>query len=107
MSMPCRLNSSTASGVRKPAASATLVYGVQPNRGAPSVWVANNDGSGATRLATGYGGPTISPDGTTVAALRQTSSGGSSLSVFPATGGSSSGVRGGFYPPPAAPAVGC
>jgi len=69
------------------AASATLVYGVQPSRGAPSVWVANNDGSGATRLATGYGGPTISPDGTTVAALRQTSSGGSALSVFPATGG--------------------
>ena len=69
------------------AASATLVYGVQPSRGLASVWVAANDGSGASRLATGYGGPTISPDGTTVAALRQTRSGGNQLYVFPATGG--------------------
>jgi hypothetical protein len=69
------------------AASATLVYGVQPSRGSASIWVAADDGSGATKLATGYGAPTISPDGTTVAALRQTSSGGSALYVFPATGG--------------------
>ena len=68
-------------------ASATLVYGVQPSRGSASIWVAADDGSGTTKLATGYGAPTISPDGTRVAALRQTSSGGSALYVFPATGG--------------------
>jgi Tol biopolymer transport system component len=69
------------------AASATLVYGVQPSRGSASIWVAANDGSGATKLATGYGEPTISPDGTTVAALRQTNSGGNRLYVFPLAGG--------------------
>jgi WD40 repeat protein len=69
------------------AASATLVYGIQPSRGTASIWVAANDGSGAFRLARGYGEPSISPDGTTVAAFRQTSSGGNRLFVFPAGGG--------------------
>jgi Tol biopolymer transport system component len=69
------------------AASATLVYGIQPSRGTASIWVAANDGSGAFQLAKGYGEPSISPDGTTVAAFRQTSSGGNRLYVFPAAGG--------------------
>src|SRR3954453_3334848 len=69
------------------AASATLVFGKQPSRGQPSIWAANDDGSGAVKLATGYYQPTISPDGTTVAALRQTRSGANRLYVLPAAGG--------------------
>ena len=67
--------------------SATLVFGKQPSRGQPSIWSANDDGSGAVKLATGYYQPTISPDGTTVAALRQTRSGANRLYVLPAAGG--------------------
>jgi Tol biopolymer transport system component len=69
------------------AASATLVFGKQPSRGQPSIWAANDDGSGAVKLATGYYQPSISPDGTTVAALRQTRSGANRLYVLPAAGG--------------------
>src|SRR3954468_16275179 len=69
------------------AASATLVFGKQPSRGQPTIWAAGNDGSGAVKLATGYYQPTISPDGTTVAALRQTRSGANRLYVLPAAGG--------------------
>jgi Tol biopolymer transport system component len=69
------------------AASATLVYGIQPSRGTASIWVAANAGSGAVKLASNYGEPTISPDGTTVAAFRQTRSGGNRLYVLPAAGG--------------------
>jgi Tol biopolymer transport system component len=45
-------------------ARATLVYSKSPSH--PSVWVANDDGSGARRLASGSA-PKISPDGLTVA----------------------------------------
>ena len=45
-------------------AGATLVYSKNPNHS--SVWVANDDGSGARRLAPGSS-PKISPDGRTVA----------------------------------------
>jgi Tol biopolymer transport system component len=69
------------------AASAALVYGNLPSRGQPSIFIANDDGSGRVRLATGYYLPSISPDGTTVAALRQTRSGSNQLFVLPAAGG--------------------
>jgi Tol biopolymer transport system component len=68
-------------------ASATLVFGKQSSRGPSSIWVANNDGSSPVSLATNYYSPTISPDGMTVAAFRQTRSGNNLLYVLPAAGG--------------------
>jgi Tol biopolymer transport system component len=70
-----------------PAASATLVYVTQPARGPAGLWSANNDGTGALRLGTNYYQPAISPDGTMVAAERQTRSGGNQLFVLPTAGG--------------------
>src|SRR5215213_2260785 len=81
------LLASAALLVAPAAASATLVFGKQPSRGQPSIWAANDDGSGAVKLATGYYQPTISPDGATVAAFRQTRSGANRLYVLPAAGG--------------------
>lgn len=48
-----------------PAAGAALVYDKGFTSGHPSVWIANDDGSGARRLAPGNS-PHISPDGLTV-----------------------------------------
>jgi Tol biopolymer transport system component len=70
-----------------PAASATLVYVTQPSRGPAVLWSAANDGTGALRLGSGYYQPVISPDGTMVAAERQTRSGGNLLYVLPTAGG--------------------
>jgi Tol biopolymer transport system component len=53
-----------AAAVLPASAHATLVYSKNPNHS--SVWVANDDGSGARRLAAGSS-PKISPDGRTVA----------------------------------------
>src|SRR5437764_1853013 len=50
-------------------ASATITYEKGPNTSRPSIWVANDDGSGARRLAGGsHGGdrPVIAPDGSAV-----------------------------------------
>src|SRR3954451_11736636 len=70
-----------------PTASATLVYVTQPARGPTVLWAAANDGTGAFRLGTNYYGPQVSPDGTMVAAERQTRSGSNQLFVLPAAGG--------------------
>jgi Tol biopolymer transport system component len=69
------------------AALAALVYNTQPSRGQPALYAAANDGSQRVKLATGYYSPTISPDGTMVAALRQTRSGNNRLYVLPIAGG--------------------
>jgi Tol biopolymer transport system component len=50
-------------------ASATITYEKGPNTSRPSIWVANDDGTGARRLAGGsHGGdrPVIAPDGSAV-----------------------------------------
>jgi Tol biopolymer transport system component len=50
-------------------ASATITYEKGPNTSHPSIWVANDDGSGARQLAGGsHGGdmPVIAPDGSAV-----------------------------------------
>src|SRR5947207_1416640 len=50
-------------------ASASITYEKGPNTSHPSIWVANDDGSGARRLAGGsHGGdqPVIAPDGSAV-----------------------------------------
>jgi Tol biopolymer transport system component len=70
-----------------PAASATLVYVMQPSRGPSVLWSAANDGTGAVRLGTNYYGPQVSPDGTMVAASKQTRSGANLLYVLPTAGG--------------------
>jgi hypothetical protein len=49
-----------------PAAQATLVYVKRPNSTAPQVWVADDDGAHARKVATGTR-PVISPDGKWVA----------------------------------------
>lgn len=68
-------------------ASATLVYTTYSARAQPSLWSANSDGSGAVRIGSGYYQPVASPDGTQVAAFRQTRSGNNRLYVLPAAGG--------------------
>jgi Tol biopolymer transport system component len=68
-------------------ASATLVYSTYSARAQPSLWSANNDGTGAIRIGSGYYQPIVSPDGTQVAAFRQTRSGSNRLYVMPTTGG--------------------
>src|SRR5437764_12570960 len=50
-------------------ASATITYEKGPNTSRPSIWVANDDGPGARRLAGGSQGghhPVIAPDGSAV-----------------------------------------
>jgi Tol biopolymer transport system component len=69
------------------AASATLVYNTQSTRGPVVLWSAGNDGTGALRLGAGYYGPQVSPDGTMVAASRQTRSGANQLYVLPTADG--------------------
>ena len=70
------------------AASATLVYQTQSRSGTLTLWSANNDGSGAFRLATGFFEPSISPDGRNVAVLRATRSGTRTpVFVIPTAGG--------------------
>jgi Tol biopolymer transport system component len=86
--LPAGLTAGLAALAALPApAPATLVYNLQPSRGQPSLWVADNDGTQRVKLATGYYGPSISPDGTTIAALRQTRSGNNRLYALPAMGG--------------------
>jgi len=89
-----------ALGVAAVPANATLVY----QRGAlkPSVFVANDDGTGARKLLSNAGAPRISPDGQMVAALRLSRSGTTSVLLVPAAGGSArtaftdAGTDGGF-----------
>src|SRR5262245_21940698 len=69
------------------AASATLVYSTINARGTSTIWAASNVGTDAFRLGTGYYQPIISPDGSRVAAFRQTRSGANQLFVLPAGGG--------------------
>jgi Tol biopolymer transport system component len=70
------------------AASATLVYQTQSRSGTLTLWSANNDGSGAFRIGTGYFSPSISPDGQNVAVLRSTRSGTTTpVYVIPTAGG--------------------
>jgi Tol biopolymer transport system component len=49
-----------------PAADATLVFNKGAVSSTPTVWIANDDGSGARKIASGGFGPRISPDGQTV-----------------------------------------
>ncbi|MGA9875073.1 MAG: hypothetical protein WBQ21_04620 [Solirubrobacteraceae bacterium] len=76
-------------GILPAAAQATLVFDRNPSK--QSVWVAQNNGSGARLVAPGSV-PRISPDGSTIAYV-SASSGGStyspSLMVVPANGGAS------------------
>src|SRR4051812_39771783 len=68
------------------AARATLVFDREPLK--PAVWIAQDDGSGARKLAAGSQ-PRIAPDGKTVAFLRVARSehaGGLQLMTVPADG---------------------
>jgi hypothetical protein len=66
-------------------AQATLAYTKGLLSGKPVVWAADDDGSGAHKLATGGSGPKVSPDGTQVAYVAGTRS--NTLFVKPAAGG--------------------
>jgi Tol biopolymer transport system component len=75
-----------ALGLAAPAAAhATLVYTKVGNKG--SVWIANDDGTGARKLASNAGLPRISPDGQTVAYVADIISDHSSIVTVPAAGG--------------------
>ena len=70
-------------------ASATITYEKGPNSFQPSIWVANDDGSGARRLASGrHGGdqPVIAPDGSAVLFTGR-STANPSLAIVPTAGG--------------------
>lgn len=69
------------------AAAATLVYTTQPSRTPPILWSADNDGSGAIALGTNYSGAQVSPDGSSVLAVRQSRRGANQLYLLPAAGG--------------------
>lgn len=66
-------------------ASATLVYTSAPARGTPVLYAAADDGSQRVRLGSGYSQPNLSPDGTMVAAVRQSTRGAPSLSLLSTT----------------------
>jgi Tol biopolymer transport system component len=68
-------------------AAATLVYTTQPSRKPPILWSAENDGSGAISLGRNYSGPQVSPDGTSILAIRQSRRGANQLFLLPAAGG--------------------
>ena len=68
-------------------AAATLVYTTQPSRTPPVLWSAFNDGSGAIRLGSNYSGAKLSPDGTSVLAVRQSRKGANQLFLLPTAGG--------------------
>src|SRR3954451_12475484 len=69
-------------------ASATITYEKGPNTSRPSIWVANDDGTGARRLAGGsHGGdrPVIAPDGSVLFTARSTAN--PALAVVSTAGG--------------------
>ena len=68
-------------------AAATLVYTTQPSRKPPVLWSAFNDGSGAIRLGSNYSGAKLSPDGSSVLAVRQSRKGANQLFLLPTAGG--------------------
>src|SRR3954454_6158588 len=68
-------------------ASATLVYTTYSARAQPGLWAASDDGTGAVRVGSGYYQPVVSPDGTQIAAFRQTRSGSNRLYVLSTAGG--------------------
>ena len=68
-------------------AAATLVYTTQPSRKPPVLWSAFNDGSGAIQLGSNYSGAKLSPDGTSVLAVRQSRKGANQLFLLPTAGG--------------------
>jgi Tol biopolymer transport system component len=75
-----------ALGLAAPAAAhATLVYTKVGNKG--SVWIANDDGTGARKLASNAGLPRISPDGQTVAYVAKIISKHPRVVTVPAAGG--------------------
>jgi Tol biopolymer transport system component len=75
-----------ALGLAAPAAAhATLVYTKVGKKG--SVWIANDDGSGARKLASNAGLPRISPDGQTVAYVAHLYSEHARIVTVPAAGG--------------------
>ena len=67
------------------AANATLVYTKVGTKG--SVWIANDDGTGARKLASNAGLPKISPDGLTVAYVANLISSHPRVVTIPAAGG--------------------
>jgi Tol biopolymer transport system component len=70
-------------------AGATITYEKAPNTSHPSIWIANDDGSAAKRLAGGsHGGdqPVIAPDGSAVLFTAR-STANPALAVVPAAGG--------------------
>jgi Tol biopolymer transport system component len=70
-------------------ASATITYEKGPNTARPSIWVANDDGSGARRLAGGsHGGdqPVIAPDGSAVLFTARTTA-NPALAIVSTSGG--------------------
>src|SRR3712207_4411648 len=76
----------TVLGLAAPAAAhATLVYTKVGSKG--SVWIANDDGSGARKLASNAGLPKISPDGTMVAYVANIISRRPRVVIEPAEGG--------------------
>ena len=82
------LDSAVAAALALPAsAAATLVYTTQPSRKPPVLWSAFNDGSGAIRLGSNYSGAKLSPDGTSVLAVRQSRKGVNQLFLLPTAGG--------------------
>jgi Tol biopolymer transport system component len=78
------------------AAQATLTYVRNPFH--PTVFVANDDGSGAKKIEAGEL-PKVSPDGNWVAYLHQGAKSAQELKVAPATGGASRTLMAGFREP--------